>query len=69
MRPSVLYILYATSYHEQTGGIINFAQFEEKYLVGKKRNTENDESILASIDESSTDDDYNEGSVSTNTLK
>ena len=29
MWPSVLYIPYATSYHEQTGDIITFPQFEE----------------------------------------
>ena len=29
MRPAVSYIPYATSYHDQTGHIINFAQFWE----------------------------------------
>ena len=29
MRPEALHILYATSYHEQTGDIIAFAHFEE----------------------------------------
>ena len=32
-RSAVAYILYATSYHEQTGGIITFTQFKEGYLV------------------------------------
>ena len=29
MWPEVLYILYSTSYHEETGDIITFSQFEE----------------------------------------
>ena len=28
MQPSVSYILYATSYHQQTGDIITFAQLK-----------------------------------------
>ena len=51
MRSKVSYILYATSSHEQTGDIINFAQFEEVGLVGNEFNVAEDESILASIDE------------------
>ena len=35
MRPAVSYIPYATSYHEQTGNIITFAQFEEGNLALK----------------------------------
>ena len=45
MRPEVSYILYTTSYHEQTGGIVTFAQFEEGNLVENEHNTEDDESI------------------------
>ena len=30
MRPEVLYILYGASYHEQTGDIVTFAQFEKR---------------------------------------
>ena len=33
MQPNVLYILYAASYHEQTGNIITFVQFEEGCLL------------------------------------
>ena len=40
MWPEVSYILYATSYHEQTGDIITFAQFEEGNLVENERNAE-----------------------------
>ena len=32
-QPAVAYILYATSYHEQTGDIITSTQFEEVNLV------------------------------------
>ena len=35
MQPEVLYIKYTTSYHEQTGNIITFAQFEDGGLVLK----------------------------------
>ena len=58
MQPALLFILYATSYHEQTGDIINFAQFEEGNLVENECNVSEYEYILASIDESSTDNDY-----------
>ena len=43
MRPPVSYIPYATSYHEKTGGIITFAQFEEVHLVENERNLVEDE--------------------------
>ena len=33
MWSAVSYILYDTSYNEQTGDIVNFAQFEEGGLV------------------------------------
>ena len=46
--------MYATSSHEQNGGIINFAKFEEWNLVKNEHNSEEDESISASIDELST---------------
>ena len=38
MRPTVSYILYATSSHEQTGNIITFEQFEEGNLLENERN-------------------------------
>ena len=38
IQPAVLYILYATSYLEQTGEIITFAQFEEEILLKNERN-------------------------------
>ena len=68
MQPSVLYIPYDIS-HEQTGDIITFKQSEEDNLVEKKCNAEEYRSILASIDESSTGDDYDDGSIITNNLK
>ena len=57
MRPKISYITCATSYHEQTGIIITFAQFEEGNIVENERNAEEDKSILDFIDESSTYDD------------
>ena len=57
MRPAVSYIMYTISYHEQTGEIITFAQFEEGDLVQKESNSEEDESIPYSIDELSTYND------------
>ena len=46
MIPTVLYIPYATSYHEQNGDIITFSHFEEVDLVGNERHVEEHESIL-----------------------
>ena len=40
MWPSVSYIPYDASPHEQTGDIITIAQFEEGILVEKGCNTE-----------------------------
>ena len=37
--PTVVYITYATSSHEQTGDIITFEQFEEGNLVENERST------------------------------
>ena len=54
MQPDILYIPYATSSHEQTGDIITFEQFEQGGLVENKRNEDEYESILSSIDELST---------------
>ena len=68
MRPSVSYILYATSSYEQTGYIITSAEFEEGNLVEKGRNSEEDKYILASIDESYTDNDSYDRYISTNAL-
>ena len=64
MEPSVSYIPYATSYHEQTGDIITFAQFEEGDLVENEWNLEEEESILTSIDKTSEDNDSNDVSIS-----
>ena len=36
-RPAILYIPCATSFHEQTGDIITFSQFEEGGLLENKR--------------------------------
>ena len=68
-RPAVSYIPYATSSHEQTGDIITFAQFEEVNLVENKRNVAEDDSISASIDESSTDYDSDDGYICMNALE
>ena len=69
MKPEVSYIPYATSYNEQTGDIINFAQFEEGGLVENERNVVYDKSILASIYKSYTEDDSYYGFMSRNALK
>ena len=69
MRPSVLYIPYATYSHEKTGGIITFALFEEGGLLENKRNFEEDEPILASINEASVDENSDEESISTDNLE
>ena len=68
MQSAVSYIPYATSSHEQTVNNITFAQFEEDNLVENKRNSEEDKSISASIDESFTYNDSDDGSISTNAL-
>ena len=68
MRPEVSYVPYATSYHEQTGNIITFSHFEEVDLLENERNSEEEESILDSIDESYTEDESDDGSISTNVL-
>ena len=43
MQPAVLYITYATSYHEQTDDIISFAQSEEGDLLENERSLEEGE--------------------------
>ena len=53
----------------ETGSIITFAQFEEGNLLENKLNAEEDELVLASIDESFIDNDYDDGSTSMDTLK
>ena len=60
--------MYATSSHEQNGNIITFAQFEEGDLLENKHIAEEDKSILDSIDGLSTDNDSEEGSISTDAL-
>ena len=69
MQPAVLYIPYATYSHEKTGGIITFALFEEGGLLENKRNFEEDEPILASINEASVDENSDEESISTDNLE
>ena len=58
--------MYNISSHEKNGDIITFARFEEGYLVENERNVAEDESTLSAIDESSTDDDADDGSISAN---
>ena len=50
MRTAVTYTPCATSSREQTGGIITFAQFEERNILTKTRN--NAESGYKSDDDS-----------------
>ena len=69
MRSEVLYIPYTTSFYEQTGDIITFAQFEEGDLVENEPNVEEEKPIFDSIDESYTDDESDDGSISTNSLE
>ena len=69
MQPEVSYIPYTTSSHENTGNILNFAQFEEGGLVENERNVEEYESILSSIYELSTYNDADYWYISTNSLK
>ena len=69
MSLAVSYILYATSSHKQTGSIKFFAQFEKGSLVENKHNAKEDKSILASINESSTDDNFDDGYMSKNYLE
>ena len=53
----------------KTGNIVTFTHIEEGNLVQNERNTEEDEPILASIDDPYTDDDYDDRSISTDTLE
>ena len=46
--------------------MINFEHFEEGDLLEPECNSEEDESISASIDELSTDNEYNYGYICTN---
>ena len=69
MQPSLLYIPYAAKSYEQTGYIITFAHFEAGNLLESKRNIEEYEYILDSIDESYTDNDYYDRSIITNFLQ
>ena len=68
-QPAVSHIPHAASSHEQTVNIITFAEFQEGGLLENERNVSEDESILASIDESSIENDSNHGSISTKALK
>ena len=68
-RPSVKYIPYTTSSHKQTGDIITFEQFEEGDLFENGLNVAEYESILASIDESSTYNDSDNVYIITNALE
>ena len=65
----MLYIPYAASSHDKTGDIITFAQYEEGNLLENKRNSEENKLILASIDESSTGEDSDGGSISMNVIE
>ena len=70
MLPSVSYILYGTSSHEKIGGIRTFVQFEEDNLLENWRIlTEENKSISASIDESYTHNESDDGSISTNDVE
>ena len=69
IQQAALYIPYGTSSHEQNGNIITFAQFEEGGVLENNRNAEENKSISAPIDESSTDNEYNGGSISTSTIE
>ena len=69
MQPGVSSISYATPPREQTGEIITFAQFEEGGLVENEHNAEENESIYASIYESSIYDDSDSRSIRTNNNK
>ena len=69
MIPEVSYIPYATSSHEQTGDIIIFTQFEEGCLVENEHNVSEYDSLLDSIDESSTFYNSDDRSISKNALE
>ena len=60
---SVRYIILWTNWWHY-----NFSQFEDRNLVENELNVEEDELISAPIDESSTYDDSDAGSISTNAL-
>ena len=68
MLTEVSYIPYAGSSQEQTEDIITFAKFEEGYLVENECNAEEDETTLASTDESYIDDEYDYIPISMNHL-
>ena len=69
-QPVVLNIPWATLSNEQTGDIITFAQFEEGNLVVNECNVgEDNELMSASIDDSSTDDDSGDWSISMKALE
>ena len=69
VQTALSYTLYVTSYHEQIGNNITFAQFEESNLEENKRNEEEDESISASIDGSYVENYCDVGSISTYDFK
>ena len=69
MRPPVSYLSQNTSYHERTGDILTFAHFVEENLVENECNTEEYESISASIDESSIDNDSDDEIFGINALE
>ena len=54
--------------HEQNSDIITFEQFKEGNLAVNQRNVVEDQYISASIDESSTDNNSDDGYISTNAL-
>ena len=78
MRPAVTYTPYATSYKEQIGDVITFAQFEEGNLLNETRNdTESDdgsnsESIMMSerdMENLGKTEKFDEGLISTELLQ
>ena len=69
MRPAVSYIPYATSSDEKTGNILNFVQSEDGSLVENGHNAEEYESTPASIDQSYTDNESDDGYISTKDLE
>ena len=58
--PGVLYNPHTTSSLEQTGDITNCSQFEEGIFSENEHNLVEEESILASIDEPFTDNNFDD---------
>ena len=67
-QPEDLYVTYDTSFHEKTGNIGKFAQFEEGDLLENETNVAQVEYISASIDNSSTYADPDGRSIITDAI-